>query len=321
MTFRILLRMLAFPFIAVIGQAVWMWFFDPTDVWASAVWIPVLAYCWFCIGGLSHEVVHENLPIGNRTGHIAARVIGVLLWIPYSVYREVHMRHHAYLNTPLDWEMWPYTDPKASLRFRRVFVWFDIVLAWIVTPCIWGRICFSRSSPVAAEVRREMKREYLVTALVWVVIIATCVWVHVNGLFLFRWDMLIFAVPPLLATMANGFRKIMDHVGTASFDPLHGTRTIVGQGWVTRALSFFNFDLAIHGPHHRYPKLDHTHLRDRMTEIASSRPDEAFPVFPSFWAAFVDTMKTIVRNPGVGLNAGCQADLSHLPMDKQAAPR
>lgn len=93
MTFRILLRMLAFPFIAVIGQAVWMWFFDPTDVWASAVWIPVLAYCWFCIGGLSHEVVHENLPIGNRTGHIAARVIGVLLWIPYSVYREVHMRH------------------------------------------------------------------------------------------------------------------------------------------------------------------------------------------------------------------------------------
>lgn len=321
MSFRLLIRMLAFPIVACTGQAIWMWYFDPTNMAASAVWIPVLAYCWFCIGGLSHEVVHENLAIGQLAGKFAARCIGILIFIPYSVYREVHMRHHAYLNTPLDWEMWPYTDPKVSLRFRRVFVWFDIVLAWLVTPCIWGRICFSRSSPVSPEVRREMKREYLLMAASWVAAICAAVYVHVNQVFVFRWDMLIFAAPPLLATVGNGFRKIMDHVGTASFDPLHGTRTVVGRSLLTRALSFFNFDLAIHGPHHRYPKLDHSRLRGRMEEISTTRSDESFPVFPSFWAAFVDTIKTIVKNPGVGLNAGCTDDLSHLPMDKQAAPR
>jgi len=318
---RLLLRLLAFPLVACAGQAIWMCYFDPTDLLTSAIWIPVLAYCWFCIGGLSHAVVHDNLNLGKRTGALIARVIGVLLWIPYSVCREVHMRHHAYLNTPLDWEMWPYTDPAASLRFRRVFVWFDILFAWIITPCIWGRICFSKSSPVSPQVRREMKREYLVMAIIWVAMISTCVYVHIHGIFVFRPEMLIFAIPPLLATVGNGFRKIMDHVGTASFDPLHGTRTVVGKGWLTRMLSFFNFDLAIHGPHHRYPKLDHSRLRGRMEEIETARSDETFPVFPSFWAAFVDTMKTIVKNPGVGVNAGCDADLDHLPLDRQAAAR
>ena len=290
--------------------------YSPTDAISSAVWIPLLTYSWFCIGGLSHEILHENLNIGKRLSVLIARIIGTVLGIPYTVYREIHMRHHAYLNTPLDWEMWPYGDPNASLRFRRIFVWFDILFAVIATPIIWSRICYASSSPVAPEVRRVMRGEYLAVFLLWTSVVGTCVWLHQTGEFEFRWEHLIFAMPPILATIANGFRKMMDHVGTSSFDPLHGTRTIIGRNFVTRAISFFNFDLAVHGPHHRYPKLKHSQLKDRMAEIAHAHPDESYPVYPSFFAAFVDTIRTIIRNPGVGLNSGCTDNLKHLPLDR-----
>ena len=220
-------RLLSFPIVAIAGQIVWMAWFDPLDWVSSSIWIAVLSYCWFCIGGISHELVHDNLHLG-RGGVWIARAIGALLLIPHSVYREVHMRHHAYLNTPLDWEMWPYTDPNRSITFRRLFLIPDVLLAVFVTPMIWGRICFSKYSPVSDKIRRTMKAEYLACAMVWGSIIAICTWLHQTGRYEFRMEQWIFAAPPLLATMMNGIRKLMDHVGTESIDPIGGTRTIVG---------------------------------------------------------------------------------------------
>ena len=108
----------------------------------------------------------------------------------------------------------------------------------------------------------------------------------------------------------------MDHVGTSSFDPFHGTRTVVGQTFITKFLSYFNFDLSIHGPHHRYPKLDHSLLKGRMTEIVDANPEQTYPIFPSFFSALVATLRTVSRNPGVGVNAGCSENLSHLPLSQ-----
>ena len=64
-----------------------------------------------------------------------------------------------------------------------------------------------------------------------------------------RIEHLIFLIPVLLSGTLNPIRKMIEHIGTASFDPLYGTRTIVADNRVTRTLSFFNFDLAVHGPH------------------------------------------------------------------------
>lgn len=311
------LRLLAFPVVAMVGQVVWMTWFDPTNWMQSAIWIAILSYCWFCIGGLSHELVHDNLHLGTL-GIWISRSFGVLLLIPHSVYREVHMRHHAYLNTPLDWEMWPYTDPHRSVTFRRLFLIPDVLLAVFTTPIIWGRICFSKYSPIAPKLRRTMKAEYAACATFWIGVIGLCIWLHHTGRFDFQPKHWIFATPVLLATMLNGIRKLMDHVGTESIDPIGGTRTIVGDNPVTRLLSFFNFDLSVHAPHHRHPKLDHTQLKQRMAEICEKNPDVEYPLFKSFSAALVDTFKRVVVNPGVGLNAGCTDDLSHLPMDQSA---
>ena len=311
------LRLLSFPIVAIAGQVVWMGWFEPTDWLSSGLWIAVLSYCWFCIGGISHELIHDNLNLG-RTGVWIGRAVGILLLIPQSVYREVHMRHHAYLNTPLDWEMWPYTAPSCSLAFRRMFVVFDVVLAVFVTPFVWGRICFSRYSPVTPQIRRTMKAEYAGCATFWLSVVAMCVWMHETGRFTFRLEHWIFAAPPLLATMMNGVRKLIDHVGTGSIDPVYGTRTVVGGNILTRLFSFFNFDLAVHAPHHRFPKLKHTELKQRMAEICEQNPEAEYPVYSTFAAALWDTVRRVAINPGVGLNAGCQDDLSHLPMNQSA---
>ena len=71
------------------------------------------------------------------------RVIGTMIGVPYSIYRESHIRHHAYLNKPYDWELWPYSDPKASLWFRRVFVWFDLFLGMLGAMATYGDCSFT----------------------------------------------------------------------------------------------------------------------------------------------------------------------------------
>lgn len=320
MALKLLPRLLAFPLFAFVGQWCWMTYFTPTSIVASAIWIPVLTYCWFCVGGLSHELIHSNLPLSPQVNRWIARIIGVSVGIPASVYREVHMRHHAYLNTPLDLELWPYSDPKASLGFRRAFLWFDMLLGSLSQPVILGRVCFSSKSPASEESKKEMRAEYLGMTVFWVVAAGATVWLNVTGRHSIRFQHLIFLLPLLLAANCNSIRKMMEHLGTSSFDPLHGTRTIVGRNWLTRALSFFDFDLAVHGPHHRHPKLEHTKLHDRMDEIQEASPEVQYPVFQTFTGALIDTFRTVIRNPAVGVNAGCTDDLSHLPGMKAFDP-
>lgn len=310
---NLLLRLVAFPVFAFIGQAVWMTSASPFTPLALAIWVPLLSFCWFCVGGLSHELVHFNLPLPKWLQEVFSRILGAGVFIPFNVYREVHMRHHAYLNTPLDWELWPYSDPQTSVGFRRVFVWFDLLCGYVATPLIWGRIWYSSSSTAKPEKRRAMTVEYLAIAVVWGAAIGFCIWLHQTGSFAFGWRHLWFALPFLVAANLNSMRKMIEHVGTCSFDPVHGTRTVIGSSLLTKVVTFLDFDLSVHGPHHRHPKLEHTQLKNRMREIEAARPDEDFPVFSSFAGALRDTVRTLFTNPAVGVNAGCTADLSHLP--------
>ena len=312
-------RFLAFPILAFAGQWYWVRTGDPTSAVSLLFWVPLLTYCWFCVGGLAHELVHENLMFGPRASRILGTVIGTCIGIPHSVYREVHMRHHAYLNTPLDFELWPYSDPHASLGFRRVFVWFDMLCGSLATPLIWSRICFSAASPVSEQIRSRMRREYALIAVTFSATVALGTWMHLSGRVEFRAETLLFALPPLLAANCNSVRKLMEHIGTSSFDPLLGTRTVVGDRMVTRLLSYFDFDIAVHGPHHRHPNLPHTELKSRMQEIQADHPETAFPVYHSFTSALLATFRTAIRNPAVGVNAGCTDDLSHLPGMQQSA--
>ena len=91
--------------------------------------------------------------------------------VPYTAYRETHIRHHAYLNKPNDWELWPYSDPQAPRWFRKIFVWCDLLLGFATAPIVYGRIYFHKDSPLKPEQRRAIRWEYFGMACFWAAIL------------------------------------------------------------------------------------------------------------------------------------------------------
>jgi fatty acid desaturase len=306
-------RFVAFPLFAVFGYIPLLlgW---PNGHWSTElVLVGLLAYSWFCVGGLSHELVHGNLKTPKWIQSAAAHTIGTFIGIPLTAYRESHLRHHAYLNTPLDNELWPYSDPRASLAFRRVFVWFDVAFGVIAAPIIYGLVCFHRQVPLRPALRRRVRFEYAAVAVFWTTTVAGLTLAHRSGLITLTPHDLIYIAPLAIASSMNSLRKLTEHLGMSSYDPVLGTRTVIGDNVFTKLFSYFDFDLAVHGPHHRHPRLAHTQLADRMREFQAAEPTAQFPVYSSFAAVVADTVRCMIKNPGVGVNAGGHTDLGHLP--------
>ena len=72
------------------------------DWLCRAGWIVLTGYALFSLTSGLHETVHQTFCGSRRVSIWFGRLIGTLLFLPYTVYRESHIRHHAYLNSPLD---------------------------------------------------------------------------------------------------------------------------------------------------------------------------------------------------------------------------
>lgn len=261
--------------------------------------ILLTAYSLFCWTSCFHETVHHTLR-GSKFKNIwLGRVIGTILLIPYTCYREVHIRHHAYLNTPNDWELWPYTDPNRSRGFRRVFAWLDLLLGNVTHTIIYGRIYWSRQSPLSDESRRAARNEYIGIVLFWSAVVGAVAWSGLWWPFVRAW-----IIPAVVAGWIQSGRKFTEHLGMSSYDPLLGTRTVIGHNWVTRLGSFFNFNIFIHGLHHRHPRLPHENLEPKMEEYLQTNPELPYPLFHTYWRATRDMLPHFFKNPGCGINAG-----------------
>ena len=125
-----------------------------------AVMIPATlgtAYGMLSYTSCLHEAVHQTLFRRSRLNVAVGRVIGAIIFVPYTSYRETHIRHHAYLNTPDDWELWPYATPGASLPTSAV---------------VYGRIFFhSRSPQQAREIRQAIWYEYTLSVGFWTAVL------------------------------------------------------------------------------------------------------------------------------------------------------
>jgi fatty acid desaturase len=273
----------------------------PSGHWAVQGAVTLLtAYSMLCYTSCLHETVHQTLFRRSRWNVALGRFIGMVIVVPYTAYRETHIRHHAYLNTPDDWELWPYAHPQASLAFRRTFVWVDLLLGLPAASLIYGRIFFHPKSPIQSpEVRGAIRYEYLLSALFWTVLATLLIWFDAFGVFFRAW-----LIPAFIAGVMQSGRKLTEHLGMSSYDPLLGTRTVIGANWLTRLCSQLNFDIFVHGPHHRYPRLPHTALVEKMREHEASHAGTKFPVFPHYVGAVRSMLSYLVVNPGCGMNAG-----------------
>ncbi|HYO25663.1 MAG TPA: fatty acid desaturase, partial [Lacipirellulaceae bacterium] len=251
--------------------------------WIVAGLVAATSAMMFCWTSALHEAAHQTLFKTRWLSVLCGRLLGTLMFTPYTAYREVHIRHHAYLNTPRDWELWPYADPNASLRFRRWFVWFDLFCGVIAGPIIYGRIYFHRNSPIkSAELRRTIRYEYLGIAAVW-----GAVWLYTSLTHQWLGHAVVVLLPMYIAAFMQTFRKFTEHLGMASFDPLQGTRTVLPRKWLLRISSFLNFDIFVHGPHHRHPRLAHGKLESKLEEYREANPTAAYPTYTRYWQAML----------------------------------
>jgi fatty acid desaturase len=311
-------RMLSIPFaglgmalngLLMSGAVAW----DQATPWMIGLLVAFTASMMFCWTSALHEAAHQTLFKSRSLSIWCGRLLGTMMFTPYTAYREVHIRHHAYLNTPRDWELWPYSDPNASLGFRRAFVWFDLLCGIASGPIIYGRIYFHRNSPIkSAAVRREIRNEYIAIAALW-----GGIWLYVGLTHQWAAHLLVVIAPMYIAAVMQTFRKFTEHLGMASFDPLQGTRTVLPRKWLLRLSSFLNFDIFIHGPHHRHPRLAHNKLESKLDEYQGANPDVLYPTYTRYWQAMLAMAPSMFKNPGCGVNAGTpiEADPYHAEAD------
>ncbi len=292
-----------------------LWFLAnpwPGNQWPTHVfWTLVTTYSLFCWMSCLHETIHHTLCQGRNANVILGRILGMVVCTPYTVYRESHIRHHAYLNKPDDWELWPYSDPVASRPFRMVFAWCDLVFGFVTAPYIYGRIFFHKNSPItSSELRAAIQKEYLLSVAFWGTVLGLVAWFHI-----WHWFLTIWLVPHALAGILQTGRKFTEHLGMKSFDPLLGTRTVIGKNAWTRFCTQANFDIFVHGPHHRHPRLPHAELARKMQDYVQKAPETHYPVYSTYAKAVWAMLPALFFNPGVGLNAG-----GVLPGEKSTEP-
>ncbi len=291
----------------------------PADTGAVyALWTCFTAYSMFCWTNCFHETGHQALTRWRWLDLFIGRFLGTLMFVPYTVYREAHFRHHACMNRPSDWELWPYASPTCSRTFRRVFVFFDIVFGFIVMPFILSRIFFHADSPLTkSAVRRTIWFEYLAIVLFWGLFVARLTYTGAWAAFVTVW-----LVPHMIAGVIQTMRKLTEHLGMGSYDPLFGTRTVMGTSWITRLSSYVNFDIFMHGLHHRHPRLACDQLKEKMEDYLLKNPEINYPVYTRYWQAVMAMLPHLLKDPGTGVNAGAApprqapiADVSSFPAE------
>lgn len=269
----------------------------PTDHWAWYVlvvaWLAYFQHAWMTI---FHEDAHYALYRGKSHNVRNGTIVGTLLMVPFSVYRQVHIRHHSRMSLPEDWELWPYCDPSKSLRFRRIFLFFDIFFGLLLGPYIYGRIYFVKDSPIRdPKLRRRIALEYLLIVAFWGSILALVAYLGAWWFFA-----RIYLIPAYVTGIVQTIRKLTEHLGLPAGDAMHGARTVVTRGPVGRAFSYTSFHIASHGLHHLFPQMPHDNL-EKAFELKREENRDA-PVFPSHFRAMLD-MTRHLAHPGIGVNA------------------
>ncbi len=254
-------------------------------------WLAYFQHTWMTVfHGEAHYAVYKNKWQNIRGGTI----IGTLLMVPFTAYRQVHIRHHAKMNMPDDFELWPYCDPQKSLRFRRIFVILDLLFGWWLGTYIYGRILFVHNSPIKdPKIRRRIIFEYLGIIVFWSAVLGLVAYFGAWMFFL-----KVYVIPAWLTGSFQAVRKLTEHLGLPAGDAMGGARTILNHSLMGRFVAYINFNIVAHGLHHLFPQMPHQNL-DKAFETLESPPAEV--VFTSYSRAMLDTARYL-WNPGIGAN-------------------
>lgn len=221
----------------------------------------------------SHGRIHPVHWMNEAYGHL----LGTVMFVPLSVYRYAHARHHAQLARPGDPELWPFNNPKVPRPLRMLAAAVEILFGAIYTP-----VLFLRSVLVGELTPRERRliiRGYAGCLIFWSVTLALVFDLHLGKLLLIG-----LIVPMLLSGMMQTLNKFEQHLGLHGHTVLGLTRTVVDRdkfGEMVSAAMLYN---DYHGTHHRYAKIPYYHL-PHATPYTLAGAIEPVPVYSSIFSA------------------------------------
>ena len=198
-------------------------------------------------GSLQHEIIHGHPTGWRRVNELMAKP-ALWLWLPYAVYRELHLKHHnnAHLTDPLD-------DPESyyltGIGWGALAPRMRVIL--VANQTLAGRLTVGALLAVVGLWRHEWRRiaggdrrrlHLWLEHLGWVALIL--LWVGgVCGMPIWQY-VLCFAFPGTALTM---LRSYMEHRPA----PAPGARCAIVEASPFFSLLFLNNNL--HAVHHRWP--------------------------------------------------------------------
>lgn len=220
--------------------------------WLSVVPLLWCAIVWWNHAALArlHEAIHGTLFPARWLNEISGVAIGTVAGIPMSVYRHVHLQHHAWLGTPKDPELVPYSVPGSSRAYRVFLAWSELVLGAVVTPCLYTSRTLRASIRFRRRRRVRFALELALLGVFWIAVLAA-LWRSGHHLdFVVAW-----LIPAWMTGVLQTLRKFTEHLGLGGDSIMSRCRTIAYRGRFARWLSESQLHVEHHGTHHRYPSV------------------------------------------------------------------
>lgn len=260
--------------------------------WQSGNW-PLTVLCWL-IGGhfmhtfaLSfHDAAHGTLHPNQTANEWLGYLYGMMILLPMSVYRRAHARHHAYLGSIDDPELYPFVIPGTSRALRLTCAMAEIVLGYIYAPLLFAR-CIVLDPSLPADLRRKILLDYAVIATVGASILIV---VELAG----AWQIYLVGVlaPALLGGTYQTLRKYTEHLGLPGPTILQLTRTILPRDEWNKAVSTLMQHVDHHGTHHIHARIPYFKLPEASEMVYRGKIEE-LPVYDCYLTAFLAMLKTL----------------------------
>jgi fatty acid desaturase len=125
-------------------------------VWAGWLWltVPLALVAAHLMHGLLigfHEASHGLLRKSRSLNEFDGVLIGIFSFLPFNLYRVVHQRHHMYLATEKDTELWPFVLPRVPRWGRRLSAFLELTVGLFYSPLIFFAFSFSATHRFAAR--------------------------------------------------------------------------------------------------------------------------------------------------------------------------
>jgi fatty acid desaturase len=259
--------------------------------------VPLVLFASHLMHGLLigfHEASHGLLRKNRRFNEFDGVLIGILSFTSFTLYRAAHQTHHMHLGTERDEELWPFVDTKAPRWGRVLFAFLELFAGLIFTPSVFMRTFFRKNSPIRAKkVRRRIWGEFILTAVVWSLVVSAVAHFGVWKYFFF-----LYFIPAYIAANLQSWRKYIEHVGLTGSTIRSATRSIVCENWRGRMVSWTLLHEPYHGVHHQRSGITHAELPQFAWDLQPETPDENAP-FPSYRHALIHLLHSL-SDPRVG---------------------